>query len=295
MEMRFRSGADDCAGVLIPPEARTGTAPCVVLGHGFGALKEGGPIRVGERFAAAGYAALAFDYRHFGESGGEPRQLLDFGRQQADWRAAVECARSLKEVDPDRIVLWGSSLGGGHAIHTAAQDARLAAAIAQVPFVDGLACLRAAGPAATLRLVRAGIGDKLAALAGRPPRLAPIVGPPGTLAAMSSSDAEPGYRAMYDEGFAWRNEVAARVFLRVGSYRPGREAGRVRCPLLVQVASEDVVTPARQAADAARRAPRGELVTYPGIGHFDIYRGERFELAVADQLEFLARHVPADS
>ena len=26
-----------------------------------------------ERFAAAGYAVLAFDYRHFGASGGSPR------------------------------------------------------------------------------------------------------------------------------------------------------------------------------------------------------------------------------
>lgn len=292
--MRFRSGAEECAGVLIRPEDGGDQAPCVVLGHGFGALKEGGPIRTAERLAAAGYVTLAFDYRNFGESGGEPRQLLDFRRQHADWRAAVAFARTLDGVDPERIAVWGSSLGGGHAIHTAAKDARVAAAIAQVPFVDGLACLRAAGPAAALRLLRAGVADQLAALARRQPRLAPIVGPPGTLAAMSSPDAEPGYRAMYDDDFAWRNEVAGRIFLRVASYRPGRDAPHVSCPLLVQVAADDAVTPAKQAIEAAGRAPRGELVTYPRTGHFDVYRGERFELAVADQLEFLARHVPAE-
>ena len=59
------------------PSRRGRAVPCVVLAHGFGAVKEGGPVRMAERFAAEGYAGLAFDYRYFGESGGEPRQLLD--------------------------------------------------------------------------------------------------------------------------------------------------------------------------------------------------------------------------
>jgi hypothetical protein len=71
---------------------------------------------------------------------------------------------------------------------------------------------------------------------------------------------------------------------------PGRSAPLVRCPLLVQVASRDAVTPPGPAERAARRAIRGELTRYP-IGHFDIYVGEAFERAVADQLRFLARHV----
>lgn len=45
------------------------------------------------------------------------------------------------------------------------------------------------------------------------------------------------------------------------------------------------------AIEAAARAPKGELVTYAGAGHFDIYRGETLERAAADQLEFLKRHL----
>lgn len=290
-ELRFRSGADECAAVLLRPTAAAGPAPGVVLGHGFGALKEGGPLRAAERFAAAGIAALAFDYRHFGASGGEPRQLLDLGRQLEDWHAALAFTRSLDGVDPGRVAVWGSSLGGGHAIRVAAEDGRLAAAVAQVPFTSGPAALRAAGPAAAARLLLAGLADLAAAGLRREPRTVPIVGPPGTTAAMTSPDAEPGYRAMYDPGFEWRNEVAGRILLRIGLYLPGRAARRVRCPLLVQVAGADAVTPAGPSVAAARRAPRGELVVYPGIGHFDVYRGERFELAVADQVEFLSRHL----
>jgi fermentation-respiration switch protein FrsA (DUF1100 family) len=70
-----------------------------------------------ERFARAGLAALVFDYRHFGDSQGEPRQLLDIGRQLADWRAAIGYARTVDGIDPARIALWGSSFSGGHDVH----------------------------------------------------------------------------------------------------------------------------------------------------------------------------------
>ena len=41
-----------------------------------------------ERFAAAGFAALAFDYRRFGASEGEPRNQLDPHDQLQDVRNA---------------------------------------------------------------------------------------------------------------------------------------------------------------------------------------------------------------
>src|SRR5688500_5757137 len=118
-EIRFRSGETKCAGVFIRPETDA-DSPCIVLAHGFGALKEGGPVRAAERFAEAGYAGLAFDYRYFGQSGGEPRQFLNAGRQLEDWRAAIAHARTLEGVDGERIAIWGASYSGGHVIALAA-------------------------------------------------------------------------------------------------------------------------------------------------------------------------------
>jgi len=65
------------------------------------------------RRSDAGFAVHVFDYRHFGASTGEPRQLLDIGRQHDDYRAVIAWARQLDGIDPDRIVLWGSSFSGG--------------------------------------------------------------------------------------------------------------------------------------------------------------------------------------
>jgi uncharacterized protein len=298
--VEFHSCGVRCAGVHMPGGGDAfadddGRRPCVVLANGFGATVDSGLEPYVERFAAAGIDALAFDYRHFGASDGEPRQLLSIPGQLEDYAAAIAFARSLDGVDPDRIVVWGSSYAGGHVVPVAVADGRVAAAIAQVPAMDGVAALlniaRYAGPAHLARLTLAGLRDLAASMRGRAPVTIPLVGPPGSVAAMSTTDAEPGYRAI--AGPSWRNEVAARIALQTASYRPGLQADRLPCPILLQLADRDAVAPVKAAQEAAWRATgRAEVRTYP-IGHFDIYLGEPFERAITDQLHFLRRHVCA--
>jgi len=286
-DVSFQSVGERCAAWLYrPPEATA----CAVLAHGWTGVREQRLDAYAERFADAGLAVLVFDYRHFGASSGEPRSLLDIGRQLADWRAAVGYARGLEGIDGGRIALWGSSFSGGHVIEIAARDARIAAVIAQVPFVDGFANLLRLGRGHALRLSVEGMRDQLGALAGRPPHMLASVGPPGSTAVMNSPDAEPGFHALNPPGLQWPNEAAARVALRVSSYRPIRKAAGVRCPILFALADDDVITPPDLAAKAAARAPRSEVLHYPG-GHFDPYVGELFERVVADQSDFLLRHL----
>lgn len=286
-DVEFRSGGTRCAAWLYRP-ADDRPAPCVVLAHGFTGTRGERLDAYAERFCAAGLAALVFDYRHFGASDGEPRQLLDIKRQLLDWRSAVAFARTLEGIDPQRIALWGSSFGGGHVVETAAGDPRIAAVVSQAPFADGVAALAAAPPKATAALTIAGVRDEIAGRLGRRPVLRPAVGPPGSVAAMTSADAEPGFKRIASAD--WRNAFTARLMLRLGLYRPGRKASRVHCPLLVCVMDDDAITPVGPAVAMAEAAPRGELRRYPG-GHFDVYVGERFEEAVADQIEFLTRHL----
>ncbi len=63
--------------------------------------------------------------------------------------------------------------------------------------------------------------------------------------------------------------------------------------MLFCVCDHDSVTPPEQTLKYARTAPLGEIKTYP-CGHFDIYNGEDFEAVVADQLDFLQRHLVGD-
>ncbi len=257
------------------------------MAHGFGGVKEARLDAYAERFAAAGHAALVFDYRYHGESGGEPRLLIDIGRQRDDWRAALAYARELDGVDASRIAAWGTSFSGGHVLELAAAGEPVAALIAQGPFMSGPAVLRSAGIGHNNRLAIAGIRDVIAALRGGSHPIA-VVGPPGSTAAMTSPDALPGYLALFPPGYDWPNRFLPRGTMSLPMQRPYAKAGRVQVPLLVQVMTEDVVTPPEPARKAAAAAPRGELIEYPG-GHFDIYVGEPFERAVADQIAFLDR------
>jgi len=298
--VEFSSGGVRCAGVHLQGQGEAfadeqGRRPCVVMAHGFAGTVDSGLIPFAERYAAAGLDALAFDYRHFGLSGGEPRQLLSIARQQEDYNAAIAFARTLAGVDPERIVLWGSSFSGGHVVPVAVADGRVAGVISQVPGMDGLTTVaklvRYAGPAQLLRSSMMGLRDLASSYRAGAMVMIPAVGPPGSLAAMTTPDAEPGYRAI--TGASWRNEVSARVLLGLAMYRPGLQADRLPCPILIQIADRDAVVPVKAAQDAAWRATgRAEVRTYP-IGHFEIYSGEPFERAVADQVHFLTRHLAA--
>ncbi len=288
-DIEFESAGTRCRGWLYRPD-RTGEAavPCVVMAHGFGATKEGKLADFAERFVDAGMAVVVFDYRHFGGSDGEPRELLDIKLQHQDWQAAVAFARGLEGVDPERIALWGSSFSGGHVIWVAARDSRIAAVVAQIPHTSGPAGVLATGPKRILYFTYAALRDQVGRLFGREPFYLPVIGPPGAMAALTTDKAEDLYRDMYPEGWQISNRAAARVGLWIGNYSPLRDAAKVSCPLLVVLGEEDTITPPAPARKVVERAPKAELLTYRG-GHFDAYFGETFEQIVAAETAFFGQ------
>ncbi|MDV6011308.1 alpha/beta fold hydrolase [Haloechinothrix sp. LS1_15] len=288
-DFTFTVGDTVCAAWLYRPDG-SGEHPVVVAAHGFTGTRELALDAYAERFAEAGFGVLLFDYRSFGASAGEPRQLLDIGNQLDDWREAIAAARALDWADPERVALFGSSFSGGHVVTLAAEDRRIAAIVAQCPFSDGLATLRATPVRHGLRMSGHALRDQLAALFGGSPHYVPAVADPGEPGMMTTPDAKAGMEALVPAQTTWRNQVAARIALRLPLYRPGRDAAKVACPALWCVTDHDTLCPAENTVRWARRAPRAEILRYP-IGHFDIYTGEHFERAVTDQIAFLTRHL----
>lgn len=281
-DLEFRSRDEDCAAWLYPATAAAGEAqPAVVMAHGLSGTRRDGLGPFAERFAAAGISALLFDHRGFGDSGGV-EDLFSPRRQLEDWRAAIACARGLPGVDPERIATFGSSMGGGNALAAAADDSRIAAAISQVPFLDLVTQSHRSGPLVTARMLLAAIrGEHL-----------PAVGSPREAAFINAPAAEAGWRHVVaiGEDSRWRNRASARWL--VGQpFRPARLAGALHCPWLVCVGKADRIARPGPAIRAARRAPRGELRLYTGVDHFDIYDGPEFEAVIADELDFLQRHL----
>jgi pimeloyl-ACP methyl ester carboxylesterase len=292
-DVTFDSHGTACAAWLYRPTGAK-NPPIIVMAHGFAAFRALRLDAYAARFADAGYAVLVFDYRGWGDSAGEPRRVLDIRAQHLDWRAGVAYARSLEGVDTSRVVLWGSSFGGGHVLRLAAEDHDVAAIIAQVPHISGLASTFTQSPGLVARLIAAGVRDQIGAIAGLQPYRVAAVGYPGDVAMMTSPDAAPmAERLAGDrrEELLAENDVAARIALRVPFYSPGRSARKIAAPALVQIAMRDTVTPYDVALKAARQIPKGEVRTYD-CAHFEPYLEPHFDTIVADQLTFLAAHVP---
>ncbi len=280
-DLVFRVGSDDCAAWLHPAVGDLGRAPVIVMAHGLSGTRRDRLGPFAERFAGAGFAALVFDHRGFGDSGGE-QDLFDPARQLEDWRAAIAFARSLPGIDPAKVVTFGSSMGGGNALAAAAGDPQVAAVISQVPFLDIMRQAHRSSPSVTARLV-------VAAIRGRH---VPAVGQPSEPAFINAPGGEEGWRRVVSigEDSRWRNRVSSRWILG-RPFRPVRHARNLHCPWLVCVGEADRVARPGPAIAAAKRAPRGELRTYPGVDHFDIYDGPAHEALVADQLDFLRKHL----
>jgi dienelactone hydrolase len=109
------------------------------MAHGFAGVKAGGLEPFAERFCREGFTAVAFDYRHWGGSSGEPREVTSIPRQREDYRTVINWAAANPDIDAKRIFIWGTSFSGMHVVEIAATDVRLRGAIAQCPLVDGLA------------------------------------------------------------------------------------------------------------------------------------------------------------
>ncbi|MGV0791234.1 alpha/beta hydrolase [Mycolicibacterium sp. XJ1819] len=267
-----------------------GGRPCVVMAHGLGATQDSGLFDFAEALAGAGADVVTFDYRHFAESSGQPRQLVSLTGQVADYHAVIDYARRLEGVDSARIVAWGVSLSGGHVIRVAAEDPDLAGVISLTPATDGLAVvadmLRTLGPRYVMRMMAYGARDVVAKLLGRPPVLVPVVAPPGEVAGLSAAGAVEGMVGI--AGPTWRNEFAARLVLDMAGHRPITRATRVTCPALVQIGDLDRIAPPAPATSAATRM-RATVHHYP-CDHFDVYPGAGWhERVVNGQIAFLQR------
>ncbi len=257
-----------------PPNAQ-GPLPTVVMAHGFSAVKEMFLDSYAEAFAEAGLGVLVFDHRNFGASDGHPRQEIDPWAQVRDYRHAITYARTLPQVDKERLGVWGTSYSGGHAIVVGALDRRVRCVVSQVPLISGYRNRQ--------RLVRADLlhqveevleADRQARMAGNPPATIPVVAedPLSTPCALPTRDSYEWFMLAAQRAPSWRNEVTLRSLELILEYEPGAFIQRVSpTPLLMIVAAYDHLAVADLALEAYNVAlePK-KLLLVPG-GHFDVY------------------------
>ena len=285
-DLTFSSGDAECAAWLYRPAGAAEDRPCVVMAHGFSLTRHDGLSVYAEAFASAGAAVLVFDFRYLGDSGGQPRQRFRAAHQREDLRNAIATARRLPVVDPDRIIVWGYSFSGGHAVDVTAADPRLAGLMILCPFLAGMprvldSTRRSPGNVAWL-LPRA-IRDQF----GRH-NLIPVTAPPGGRAAMTFPGEAEGFAAVLGADSPWRNEISPGVFATVGMHRPVAKARKIGCPTWVGLGERDITVSRRAIEKFATFAPQAELHRYDA-DHFEPFHSSAVARIAADQAAWLTR------
>jgi fermentation-respiration switch protein FrsA (DUF1100 family) len=294
-DIEFDAEGVALSGWLYLPDGAAPPFPAVVMAHGYSAVKEMYLDSFAEVFAEAGLAALVFDNRGFGASGGEPRQEIDPWAQVRDYRHAITYVRTLAEVDREHIGIWGSSYSGGHVLVVGAIDRRVGCVVAQVPLISGWRLarrlIRSDQIEATRRMFDA---DREARFRGEPPAMIAVVSDdPNVPCALPTADS---YQWFTETGRsrapAWRNETTLRTVEMFTEYEPGAYIDKVApTPLLMVVAAKDHLTVVDQALEAYNRALEPKrLEILPGA-HFDAYTGPGFEQASVAARDWFVVHL----
>jgi dienelactone hydrolase len=277
----FSEGTRLAAEIYRPAtEAPEKGFPAILLCHGWGGLKSG-LTKYAEAFAKAGFVAMTFDYRGWGESDGRiialadsPRLLEEGARtlevrvlreivdpvdQTTDVRNCLAVLATEPNADPARIGVWGSSYGGGHAVYMAGNDDRIRAVVAQIGGYGFPPEYRSAARGRAAEKARG--------------KLSPVV-PQGGI------DASPGLKGTPD-------------IARMAVHSPRAAAANIRVPtLIIDAENEELMNRLEHGFTVymiARENAICEYRTFP-CRHYDVYDGYYNE-SVALALDWFRAHL----
>jgi pimeloyl-ACP methyl ester carboxylesterase len=262
--------SDGCRldGLLYSPEGlaagerRAGVVLCV----GYTYLKSLVMPDIARALVGAGYVALVFDYRGFGDSEG-PRWRLCPEEQVRDVRAALTFVAAEPQVDAGRLAVLGLSLGGSNAVAAAALDSRVGAAVAIEAMGDGERWLRGQRRYWEWREFEARLREDRTARvhSGRSARVDPLD------IVLPDPDSRAFLEAAYREYPQMKCDLPLETAEALVEFRPEALVDRIAPrPVCFIHGAEDRLVPADEARRLFARAgePR-RLAILPGMGHFD--------------------------
>lgn len=278
----FISHGVRCAATLHKPESTT-PFPTILMVHGWGGTQLMLVTNYIQAFNDAGFGVVTFDYPGWGNSEGLPRNVINPWKREKTVESALAYTKSLPEVDHTKLILWGSSFGGGHVVQLSAEHPEVKGAIAQVPMLDGMLAVKAVPLTRMIRFcwdIFLDIANPFGT------RYLPIISP------------ESEYSSMDRDG-AWRierwiqenlaqpqdNRIAARSLAAMGFYRPFKHLKRIQIPTLIIGATQDTVAPF-DAAKVKRLSSEKVKVRTIDANHFDPYLEPWFEGNIKLQLDF---------
>jgi dipeptidyl aminopeptidase/acylaminoacyl peptidase len=286
----FYSEGQQIAGLWRAPDDGAGPFRAIVQGPGWLGLKDAKLyVRYHEALTEAGFGVLIFDYRGFGESGGDTGYLSPAWQLQ-DLVNAVTYLTTRSDVVADAIGVFGSGgTGGGNAVLLAAADARIKAAVSQVPVADGRDWLhRMRSESEWLEFLASLEADrKLRVVEGAGRRVHPReeIMVPSAERRTTTVKSDVDGRIPTDVPLACAEEILA--------YQPLVAASGLTTPLLVIGVEDDATTPTdhAEALYAAASGPK-ELIIQRHTTHYAAY-DQYWEQTTPRLVEWFDMHVKA--
>lgn len=279
--VEFKSDGEKMVGNLFLPVGynQGDKLPAAVTVGSLTSVKEQMSGLYAKKLAELGFAALAFDYRFYGESGGAPRQYESPNKHIADISSAVAFLKTLPLVDANKIGGLGICTGSGYMAVAAANDKNIRAYAGVAMWIpngdsnlllyggeSGVQAKRAAEQAAMKEVEQTGKVEYLLAYGNRPDD------PVAAARASHSGPMEYYYDSSRGTIPEWTNRFAVMSWEEWLDYSPLPAAAKINTPTLI-IHSDNAALPdnARQFYNAIK-APKNLIWTKDA--HFDFYDKE---------------------
>lgn len=285
----YSEGARLTGYLHVPGASARARRPGIVVCTGFGAVQAFYIPEICDALVAAGYVALRFDYRGFGESEGVAGRIVPMDHV-ADIRAAITYLQQQPEADPDAVGLYGTSFGGAHVSYTAGVDERVACTVSTVGIGHGGRWMRSLRRYWEWEAFKRRIAEDRAqrALTGKSTSVSPyeiMVRDPYTESVHAERQKQfPG--SVVDVAF----ECAGAIV----EYAPESVVERIapRAIMWIHAGSDELVPPEESRAMYERAREPKKLVVLPGLTHYDVYSGDAFTAVMRESIAWYGRYLP---
>jgi dipeptidyl aminopeptidase/acylaminoacyl peptidase len=287
----YSEGVRLVGDVYAPDDVRPGERrAAVVLCHGYTGVKDLYLPDNARVLNQAGYVALTFDYKGWGESEGPRSRLAPYSRV-ADVQAALTFIGTLPEVDPGRLGIYGTSYGGATVVWVAAVDPRVKCVVSVVGIGHGARWMRSVRrPDEWHDLLERSAQDRVRRVVEGESEFVKreeILLPDRQSAELAAAARRGNPAAVNDIPLEYVDDTIG--------FNPEWVVDRIapRPVLFVTTDDDRLVPPEESIAMHARAGEPKKLLVLRGYGHYEVYREPAFREVMDATVDWFGTHLPA--
>ncbi|MDD7410702.1 alpha/beta hydrolase [Fusobacterium gastrosuis] len=252
----------------------------ILMCHGFAGTQDLFFPKYAERFANAGYDVVTFDYNGFGKSSGETEIVP--ANQINDILNLILFVKKDEDLTDNKIILWGTSLGGLYVLKIASLKKEIAGIYAQITFANGLrnntvgldcdAFEKYVNQIENIKYKEINENKKL---------LLP-------LKRLLSDEQSKKFLDEYKELFPilLNTKLSLATIKHINELKIDNDLKDIKIPVLLGKAKEDAVNSPNEMNFIFDNLTSEKKLLEFNCGHYEIYVGEYFEEAIKEQIEW---------